>query len=91
MVFIVNYSNIVLKNSLLSVVGQVCNLIISFVNRAVFVIYLDIELLGYQSLFGNVFVFLSLAELGIGNIIAFHLYKEIVNKPSSTRSRTSLT
>lgn len=79
MVFIVNYSNIVLKNSLLSVVGQVCNLIISFVNRAVFVIYLDIELLGYQSLFGNVFVFLSLAELGIGNIIAFHLYKELVN------------
>ena len=69
----------VLKNSLLSVIGQLTTLVFQFINRAVFVIYLDIELLGYQSLFSNVFGFLSLAELGIGNIIAFHLYKEIVH------------
>ncbi|WP_031492674.1 lipopolysaccharide biosynthesis protein [Succinivibrio dextrinosolvens] len=74
-----NNTEKILKNSLLSVIGQICNLIIQFINRAVFVVFLDVELLGYQSLFSNVFVFLSLAELGIGNIIAFHLYKEIVN------------
>lgn len=74
-----NYTEKVLKNSLLSVVCQVGNLIFQFVNRAVFVIFLNIELLGYQSLFSNVFGFLSLAELGISNIIAFRLYKEIVN------------
>ena len=73
-----NNSEKTLKNSIISVFGQICNLALQFINRAVFVIFLDIELLGYQSLFSNVFAFLSLAELGIGNIIAFHLYKEIV-------------
>lgn len=67
------------KNSLLSVIAQVITLLLSFVNRRVFVHFLDIEYLGYQSLFSNVFLLLSVAELGIGNIITFHLYKEIVD------------
>ena len=40
--------------------------------------FLNIEYLGYQSVFGNVFSILSVAELGIGGIISFHLYREIV-------------
>jgi len=67
------------KNSMISVIGQILTLILQFVNRRVFIIFLDIELLGYQSLFGNVFSLLSVAELGIGNVISFHFYKEIVD------------
>ena len=68
------------KNSVISVFAQVCTLFLQFVNRRVFIVFLDIEYLGYQSLFSNVFSLLSVAELGIGNIIAFHLYKEITNR-----------
>ncbi len=68
----------VLKNSIISVIGQILTLLLQFVNRRVFVMFLDIEYLGYQSVFGNVFSILSVAELGIGGIISFHLYREII-------------
>ncbi len=67
-----------LKNSIISVIGQILTLLLQFVNRRVFVIFLDIEYLGYQSVFGNIFSILSVAELGIGGIISFHLYRELV-------------
>ena len=76
----VNNTEKTVKNSLISVVAQIISLILQFINRKIFIIFLDIEYLGYQSLFGNIFSLLSVAELGIGNIISFHLYKEIVNK-----------
>ena len=67
-----------LKNSVISVIGQILMLVLQFVNRRIFVMFLDIEYLGYQSVFGNIFSILSVAELGIGGIISFHLYREIV-------------
>ena len=67
-----------LKNSIVSVFGQVMTLLLQFINRRIFVMFLDIEYLGYHSVFGNVFSILSVAELGIGGIISFHLYHEIV-------------
>ena len=69
-----------LKNSFVSVTAQICALLLQFVNRKVFVLFLDIEYLGYQSLFSSVFSLLSVAELGISGFFAFHLYKEIVSK-----------
>ena len=68
-----------LKNSIFAVVAQIISFLLVFINRKVFIIFLDIEYLGYQSLFGNVFTLLSIAELGIGSAISFHLYKEIVH------------
>ncbi len=65
-----------LKNSVISVIGQVFTLLLQFINRRVFVQFLDIEYLGYHSVFGNIFSILSFAELGVGGIISFHLYKE---------------
>lgn len=69
-----------LKNSIISVIGQILTLLLHFINRRVFVMFLDIEYLGYQSVFGNIFSILSVAELGIGGIISFHLYREIVTR-----------
>lgn len=68
-----------LRNSIFAVVAQIISFLLVFVNRKVFVLFLDIEYLGYQSLFSNVFTLLSVAELGIGTAISYHLYKEIVN------------
>ena len=66
-----------IKNSIISMICHIVILILSFVNRRIFVIFLDIEYLGYQSLFSNIFSIISVAELGIGHIISFHLYIEI--------------
>lgn len=66
-----------IKNSLVAVIAQITTMILSFINRKVFVVFLNIEMLGYESLFSNVFSLLSMADMGIGNIITFHLYKEI--------------
>lgn len=68
-----------LKNSIISVTAQIITFLLQFINRRVFVMFLDIEYLGYQTLFSNVFSLLSVAELGIGNIISFHLYKEVAD------------
>lgn len=67
----------VMRNSAISVIAQFIILILQFINRRVFIIFLDIEYLGYQTIFSNIFSVLSIAELGIGNIIIFHLYKEV--------------
>lgn len=65
------------RNSGFSVIAQVLVLVLYFINRRVFVQVLDIEFLGYQSLFQNILSLLSVAELGIVNVISFHLYKEL--------------
>ena len=69
-----------LRNSVISVFAEIILLLLQFVNRKIFVIFLNVELLGYQSLFDNIFSLLSVAELGIGGIISFRLYKEIVEQ-----------
>lgn len=68
-----------LINSIISVVAQVLTLFLSFFNRRIFVCFLDIEMLGYESLFTNIFSLLSMADMGIGNIITYNLYREIAN------------
>lgn len=65
------------KNSVISFIVQLLIVLLGFINRKVFVTYLDIELLGYNNLFGNIFELLNVTELGMGGIIAFHLYKAI--------------
>lgn len=69
----------ILKNSSISVISQILLMIFQFVNRRIFVMFLDIEYLGYQSVFSDIFSFLSVAELGFGEIISFHLYREVAN------------
>lgn len=68
------------RNSVFSVFAQIATMILQFINRRVFIMVLDIEFLGYQSLFGNILSLLSVAELGIVNVISFHLYKELNEK-----------
>ena len=69
-----------IRNSAVSVIAQICALILQYANRKVFVLFLDIEYLGYHSLFTSVFSLLSVAELGISGIFAFHLYKEVADR-----------
>lgn len=52
-------------------------LIFSFVNRTFFIKFLGTEYLGVSGLFSNILAFLTLAESGIGNAMAYALYKPL--------------
>ena len=69
-----------LRNSAIAFIAQIISFLLVFINRKVFLAFLSLEYLGYQSLFSNVFTLLSVAELGVGQAISYRLYKQIVNK-----------
>lgn len=72
------------KNSFLNALANsgsyVINLILSFVARTVFIRVLSQEYLGVQGLFGNILSVLSLAELGIGTAMIYHMYGPIARE-----------
>ena len=71
------------KNGIYGFIGQLILYLFKFIDRRVFLQFLNVELLGYRSLFGDIFSLLSLAELGIGSIIVYNLYKEFANHNES--------
>ena len=72
------------KNSFLNFMANtgsyIINLILSFIARTIFIKVLSAEYLGVNGLFGNILSVLSLAELGIGTAMLFHLYKPIADE-----------
>lgn len=68
-----------IRNIIAGFGGQALSLIISFVNRIVFVHVFAEAYLGINGLFTNVLSMLSLAELGISSAITYALYKPLAN------------
>lgn len=69
-----------LKNIMLSSLMQVVNIVLGFISRTIFIYLLNSDYLGVNSLYTNILTILSFAEMGIGNAIAFSLYKPIAEK-----------
>lgn len=53
------------------------SLAMPFINRTVFIYILGAEYLGLNSLFASILQMLSLAELGVGGVIVYHMYEPI--------------
>lgn len=68
-----------INNIRYSLFSSIPVLLLSFVSRYVFLLYLSEELLGANSLFANILTVLSFADLGIGEAIVFSLYKPLAN------------
>ncbi|MDR3591519.1 MAG: sugar translocase [Negativicutes bacterium] len=72
------------KNSVRNVsfvlVGQLSALVMSFIERTVFIKILDASYLGVNGLFSNILMMLTLVELGIGWSIIYSLYKPIATR-----------
>lgn len=66
-----------IKNSIAALTLNAISVIISFIAQKMFLTILNAEYLGVNGLFSNVISMISIAELGIGEIIIFHLYKPI--------------
>lgn len=71
------------KNLLYGICSQFILTVIPFVTRTVFIKELGEAYLGVNSLFSSILSVLSLAELGIGNIVVYSLYKPLAQKNSS--------
>lgn len=67
-------------NSLVGIVSQIFQIILSFATRTIFIKLLGADYLGINGIYTNILSILSITELGIGNILIFYLYKPLVNK-----------
>lgn len=65
------------RNIAFTLIARAVTLILGFVSRMIFLRFLTTEYLGVNGLFTNVLTMLSFAELGIGNVIQFSLYKPL--------------
>ena len=63
-----------MRNSAVGLLGQIVTILLSFVRRKIFIQYLGVELLGLSSTFASILSTLSLADLGLQQVIVFHLY-----------------
>jgi len=68
------------RNISFGLVAQVIQMVLGFVSRTVFIKYLSAEYLGVSSLFSNILMMLSLAELGIASAFIYELYKPLSEK-----------
>lgn len=66
-----------IRMSSMGLLNQLISNLAAFVYRTVFIYFLSVEYLGINGLFTNVIQIFSLAELGIGSVIIFRLYKPI--------------
>jgi len=65
------------KNLIVNMLKYATQLVMQFVLRTFLIYYMGAEYIGLNGLYTNIFAFLNLAELGIGNAIVFSCYKPI--------------
>ena len=77
----------IVSNSAISVAYKITMLLLGFVTRKIFIIYLGEEILGLNSLYTNLLDLLNLAELGIGVAVQYQLYGPLVNNDNEKLSK----
>ena len=70
----------VIKNSSLGLVNNVLPSVLRFFSRYIFILYFGDALLGVNSLFADVVLLFSFAEMGIFSAVSFFLYKPIAEQ-----------
>lgn len=66
-----------LKNTKMGIITRISRMIVNFVIKTLFIKCLGSQYTGVSSLFTDILIFLSFAELGIGSAITFSLYKPV--------------
>lgn len=67
-------------NSIISLLTQFLQILIGFVVRKLFINYLGVAYLGYNSVFLNILQMLNLADMGIGVAITSYLYAPLADE-----------
>lgn len=68
------------KNTALGILFKVLTIIFTFVNRTLFIHVLGEQYLGINGLYSNILSVLSLADLGVNNVLMFFLYEPLAHK-----------
>lgn len=72
------------KNLFVGAVGKIILLGATFLVRTLFIRILGVEYTGISSLYTNILGFLNLAELGMGSVLIFELYRPLQEKDQKT-------
>ena len=64
-------------NSIVTLIANIMQVIIGFIVRKLFIKYLGVTYLGYNSVFSNILQMLNLADMGIGVAITSYLFKPL--------------
>lgn len=67
------------RNVIFGFLGKLLVIVLEFFSRSIFIRFLGEELLGINGVFTNVIQILSLAELGIANVVNFSFYKPLAD------------
>ena len=70
-------------NSIVALLTNICQIILGFVIRKIFIKYLGVAYLGYNSVFLNILQMLNLADMGIGVAITSFLYKPLAENDTN--------
>lgn len=66
-----------MKNIFTGLSNRIIQLLLSFINRKVFIMYLGVEFLGINGLFSDILSMLSMADLGFGVAMSYTFYKPL--------------
>ncbi len=69
-----------IRNSFASTMLYIITILMGFVSQAVFIRKLGAEYNGIRGLFSNILSMVSIAELGFGSAIVYHLYKPMAQQ-----------
>ena len=69
-------------NSTTTLVTQICQVLLAFVAKKIFIDTLGVSYLGYNSVFVNILQMLNLADMGIGIAITSYLYEPLAKRDS---------
>ena len=75
-----NRTNKSMKNIIYGIIEKVVILLLTFVRRKLFIMYIGVEFLGINGLFTEILGMLSMADLGLGTAMAYSFYKPLAEK-----------
>lgn len=79
-----NQTKNLFKNSFITGIIFILQMIMSFITRTLFIKYLGVEILGFNGVMSNLLMVLSVAELGIGPALIYSLYKPLAEEEENT-------
>lgn len=73
------YGQKIFRNTIFSFGNKIVTILLGFITRKVFIMFLTAELLGLNSLFGDLLGLLNLADMGLAIAVQFNLYKPLAD------------
>ena len=70
----------IFRNSISSLANKLATILLSFISRKLFLMFLTEELLGLNSLFSDLLGLLNLADMGLAIAVQYNLFKPIAEK-----------